>query len=60
MKAIEMMLVKYLLLASAEDHLPLCADLAEETWEDERCVSGLGLVDKVMGPDDDSDEVPDD
>ena len=30
-------------LASAEDHLPLCADLAEETWEDEEFMSGLSL-----------------
>ena len=27
-------------LASAEDHLPLCVDLAEETWEDEEFMSG--------------------
>ena len=47
-------------LASAEDHLPLCVDLAEETWEEEEFMSGLGPVDKVMCPDNDSDEVTDD
>ena len=43
-------------LASA-DHLPLCVDLAEE---DEEFMSELRPVDKIMYPDDDSDEVTDD
>ena len=30
-------------LASAEDYLPLCADLVEETWEDEEFMSGLSF-----------------
>ena len=30
-------------LASAEDHPPLCVDLAEETWEDEEFKSGLSF-----------------
>ena len=39
-------------LASAEDQLPVCAELADDTW-DEQFISELGPKDKVMCLDDD-------
>ena len=42
-------------LASAEDQLPVCAEFADDTLN-EQFTSELGLKDKVMCLDDDSDE----
>ena len=46
-------------LASAEDHLPICAEFADDTWN-EQFMSELGPADKVMYVDNDCDEATDD
>lgn len=42
-------------LISAEDDVPVCAEFADDTW-DEEFMSELGPVNKLMCPDDASDE----
>ena len=46
-------------VVSAEDHLPTCAEFADDTWN-KQFMSELRPADKVMCPDDDSVEATDD
>jgi len=46
-------------LASAEDQVPVCAEFADDKW-DEEFMSELGPADKIMCRGYDSDEVTDD
>ena len=46
-------------MVSAEDHLLICAEFADDVWN-EQFMSELGPAEKMMCPDNDSDEATND